>query len=54
MLGRAVIELQWFKKMHLTLHLQICMQYTVLFIYKIEWFIDFTATNKLDNLTCVD
>ena len=22
-------------------------------LYKIEWFIDFSATNKIDNLTCV-
>ena len=24
------------------------------FLFKIEWFIDFPATNKIDNLTCVD
>ena len=23
-------------------------------LYKIECFIDFSATNKIDNLTCVD
>ena len=22
-------------------------------LYKIEWFIEFSATNKIDNLTCV-
>ena len=22
-------------------------------LYKIEWFIDFSAINKIDNLTCV-
>ena len=22
-------------------------------LYKIEWFIDFSATNNIDNLTCV-
>ena len=25
----------------------------LLLLYKIEWFIDFFATNKIENLTCV-
>ena len=25
----------------------------LLLLYKIEWFIDFSATNKIDNLTCM-
>ena len=32
-----------------------CIQsYNYIFLlYKLEWFIDFSATNKIDNLTCV-
>ena len=26
----------------------------IILLYNIEWFIDFSATNKIDNLTCVD
>ena len=25
----------------------------IILLYKIEWFIDFSATNKIDNLACV-
>ena len=27
--------------------------YYCIVLYKIEWFIDFSTTNRIDNLTCV-